>query len=249
MIPNRFALLFLLLFALNCKAEREVLIKEQPVPIKKSTWKPKPIPLKKANKILFNAFAYKWIEQAECGNLGPPCCVANPKDPGGFTCVGLSIRYNQDLIAQIIDDSYNKFERTTLPSIKGEVVHRYIYTAIPALELTKKRYYEKYFKPLDECPFNIALQIMDSRVLSGQGIRLFQRSQGLKADNIWGPNTKAACNNNPDMKAFKQERLKRFKQLKTCEHHCRGWEMRLNQLDKFINNNKGDINVYQKRIK
>lgn len=208
-------------------------------------WTPKKRARLATNKYLFNAIAFPWIVKAECGPFKPPCCHANPKDPGGFTCVGISIRYNQDLIADIITRSYNEYERVTLPSI-SEVKYRYIFNSIPAKELIKTRYYDKYYTPFNNCPFIVAIKLLDSQVLSGQAARLFQRSQGLKVDNIWGPKTQAACQANPDMKAFDEARIARFKKLKHCDVYCTGWIKRLTQLNKWINKNSKEIKTYEK---
>ena len=223
---TKFIALFLLTLSLSaCTHECECEEKEK--------WKPKPKPLKVVNKHLFYTKGYNWIIKAECGKKKVPCCHTEPNDPGHFTCLGISIKYNQEVYARIVQDSYSKHKKIRLPSL-GKPKHRYVFNMVPAEEVFKDTYYNKYFKQFDECPFDIALQLTDSQILSGHAARIFQRSQGLKADGIFGPQSIKKCNSSPDMAAFKQARLKRLQSLKICKHFCAGWHIRLNNLDKYI---------------
>ena len=226
----------LLILSVRCELEEEhkaLLTKQTPYQAVKKKWKPKRLPTETRNTYLFNTTGFDWIKKAECGPLKPPCCKEDPKDPGGYTCMGISIKSNQDLISRIIHDSFNKFTRVSIPSMT-EVKYRYQFNSVPAVELIRERYYDKYFSIFKACPFKVAIQLMDSQILSGQAVRLFQRSQRIKEDNLWGPKTEAKCKANPDMKWFEVTRWKRLKKLKNCKYHCKGWFKRLQNLQTFI---------------
>ena len=201
-----------------------------------SNWKPKPKSDFEKNKALFYSTAFEWIKEAECGSIKPPCCHFNPKDPGHFTCLGISLKHNQDLISEIITSSFNDFTAVSVVTT-GEAKWRYTFTSVPAVKLIQERYYEVYYKKFMNCPFNVTLQLMDSEILSGRAVKLFQKSQGIKADGIWGKQTETTCKNNPDMEAFKQTRIKRLKSLGICKYFCNGWFKRLDNLEEFINAN------------
>ena len=179
---------------------------------------------------------YKWIEKAECGPFKPPCCHEDKKDSGGFTCIGIAIRSNADIMSKIITNSYQKCSSQAVPTLKGPQKYRVgCKSHHPAKKEIKSVYYERYYKKFEKCPFKVALQLTDSQILSGQGVRLFQRSHGLVEDGIWGPKSQKACSCCPDMKAFNAERKKRFLKLKNCKYHCKGWFKRLDNLEKYIN--------------
>ena len=205
-------------------------------------WKPKPRPIEETNKWLFYQYALPWITQAECGPIPAPCCHLNPHDPGGLTCIGVSLKSSGAVLKQIINDSWRTCRRHNHTKDSP-----FICENLPAKKLIENYYYEQYFRPFEACPFWTAFQLMDSQILSGQGARLFQRSVGLTADNVFGSASKAAC---PlfDAQVFRAERLKRFRSLNAkpqpdrpslCDRFCEGWEKRLDKLAKYVKKEGG----------
>ena len=197
-----------------------------PAPHRK--WRPKAVPLPEKNRRLFYEYALPWITQAECGSIPAPCCHVNPHDPGGFTCIGVSLKSSGQVLSKIINDSWQTCKRHN-PVNKA----LFLCKSLPAKKLIEDYYYQQYFRPFDACPFWTAFQLMDSQILSGQAARLFQRSVGLKSDNVFGSISKAAC---PlfDAAAFRAERIKRFKTLKTWGHFGQGWTKRLDKLALYV---------------
>jgi lysozyme family protein len=109
--------------------------------------------------------------------------VNDPTDPGGATNAGVTQpTLDQALAAGIVEQG------TTLQTLTAETVDR-IYRSL-------------YWLPIrgDELPRAVAFALFDTAVHSGvpQAIRLFQESQGIRVDGIFGPETLQAARRLPN---------------------------------------------------
>ena len=171
------------------------------------------VPIEKKNKAAFYEQGYSWILKTECGDCKTPCHV-DKKSKEGFTCNGISSKFNNNFYAFLINKVY-----------ASEV------------NLDKEfadRYYTKYFKPFDKCQFNVAMHLTDAAILHGtrRAINLFQQSHSIVANGKFRNIEQAVCNHAWNKKAFLSQRLKVLKKSKNAKTHYKGWVARINKLKK-----------------
>ena len=215
---------------------------------KKEPLKHTPIPKKAPSKLvkkqfsnnyLFSTTGMEWIQKAECGPIPFPCCHEDKNDSGGFTCMGIAIKWNTKFYSDIIKDYATKCTpigystgQGTWAGVQNRVTCKYDIFK----ERLRKYYIDNYAKRfLDTCPFSAALQLIDAQILSGKAVQLLQKSHGLIVDGLYGKESIKACNNfNPEK--FRQERrLKMLKLGGKCKTYCSGWFKRIENLKSFLN--------------
>ncbi len=185
-------------------------------------------------KTFFYGKVWPWVKKAECGRCRP-ICHYDKKDPGGFTCIGMSIRSNADFYGKYLWDLYNNC------SIRP--VGNGVYCKNTKLfELTiKKHYYDKYAsKFIENCPKKTALYLVDAAILEGvKRATLYMQKPftNLKNDGIMGRKTLAACKKLKPRLVLKA-RKKRLKNLNP--RYAKGWLKRLRNLEKYAKKNIKD---------
>lgn len=145
--------------------------------------------------------------------------VNHPADPGGATNKG---------ITQATYDSYRRSKglitRKTVKLIADSEV----------ADIYKSRYWDAVKG--DELPAGLDYAVFDYAVNSGpqKAIKSLQKALGLTADGQLGPMTLAACRKSPEatIKKLCASRLAFLKGLKTWPTFGKGWERRVNAVEK-----------------
>jgi len=134
------------------------------------------------------------------------------------------------------DDPGGKTRYGVTEAVAREVGYKGEMRELP-LELAKRIYLEKYWKPIraDDLPPGIRYAVFDGAVNSGpaQATRWLQRALGVEADGVIGPQTLAAAYAQ-DMNALRlrilAQRLRFMASLPNWPAFSRGWSRRIADL-------------------
>jgi lysozyme family protein len=131
------------------------------------------------------------------------------------------------------DDNGGKTRYGVTEAVAREVGYRGDMRELP-LDLAKRIYLERYWKPLrcDELPDAVRYLVFDAAVNSGpkQSAMWLQRAVGVGDDGVVGPQTLAAVNALPAEKIqmrFLAQRLKMLAALSDWPAFGRGWARRV----------------------
>ena len=134
------------------------------------------------------------------------------------------------------DDPGGKTRYGVTEAVAREVGYRGDMREFP-LELAKRIYQEKYWKPVraDELPNAVRYAMFDAAVNSGttQAIRWLQRAVGVTDDGVFGPRTMAAVmavDENRLKNVIIAQRLRFMTDLKNWHAFSRGWARRISSL-------------------
>ena len=152
------------------------------------------------------AFAVAFVLEREGG------LVDDPKDPGGITNHGISLRFLKGVVPYATPVTVRDLRRET------------------AIEL-----YREHFWKTCECPAlpaGLDLAVFDCAVNQGPQVarRLLQRSLGVEADGYIGPVTLAAileANPIDTLTDFLARRAERYAETANFQRYGRGWFRRL----------------------
>ncbi len=179
-------------------------------------------------KLTHFELALRWIFHAEGGY------VNDPKDPGGATRYGISLRYlkGKGKIGDI--DGDGDIDADDIKDL----------TKSHAAELYRTDFWDKC--RCDELPLPLAIVLFDQAVNTGvtTAIRSLQRHSGSKVDGVIGPKTIKAANNkfrrNPTwfIASYMGRRAKYYHKITirnaALNKFLRGWFIRLFDLQQFI---------------
>jgi lysozyme family protein len=162
----------------------------------------------------------------------------NPRDPGGPTNRGMSLRAVRDLDAEGRLDEFlrEQFDINKDGQIDSDDVPGWTMEAARA-------FYKRFYWDAASCdliPWPLGLLVFDSAV--NEGVRTaiihLQRAVRVDEDGIMGTNTRLAAERysrtTPDLllRQFQICRLDRYRQLKDAETFFRGWAGRV--LDLYV---------------
>lgn len=156
--------------------------------------------------------------------------VNDPKDPGGATRWGVSIRSHRDDIGDLDHDG----------DIDAEDVR------ILPLDQAKAIYHEQYWTVIrgDELPGSLALALLDTAVNCGtrRAIILLQRSVAAVVDGEFGPDTLRRALRHRDIAATNllTNRLAYYQTLSSYARYGKGWRNRVARLAE-------QVKLYQRR--
>ena len=158
------------------------------------------------------AQAMKWLAEYEGGYADRPLS----HDPGGPTNRGITQR------------TYSSWLKANgRPDKKVINLTEHEYDSI---------YSTNYWRPLYTLEKMPALRmcVFDAAVHSGpnRAIKLLQRAVGAKVDGIIGVETLSKANRIGIVDMYCEERLAFLKRLKNWPHNARGWEIRVNKVNK-----------------
>lgn len=150
--------------------------------------------------------------------------VNDPKDPGGATRWGVSIRAHKEDIGDLDHDG----------DIDAEDVR------ILPLDQAKAIYHEQYWTAIrgDELPGSLALAMLDTAVNCGtrRAIILLQRSVAAVVDGEFGPDTLRRVLKHSDLAATNllANRLAYYKTLSSYGRYGKGWRARVARLGDLV---------------
>lgn len=134
------------------------------------------------------------------------------------------------------DDPGGKTRFGVTEAVAREVGYRGDMRELP-LELAKRIYQERYWKPVraDELPAAVRYAMFDAAVNSGatQAIRWLQRAVNVTDDGVFGPRTMAAVkavDENRLKNVIIAQRLRFMTELKNWQSFSRGWARRISSL-------------------
>lgn len=144
--------------------------------------------------------------------------VNDPKDPGGATKYGISIRSHRADIGDLDQDG----------DVDADDVK--ILTIGQAIDI----YAEEYWAAIrgEELPEPMALALLDTAVNCGvsRAVRLLQRATGLEQDGILGPATLAQAKAFGTANKLLQERKRFYRSLPGFARFGNGWTARVSRL-------------------
>lgn len=144
--------------------------------------------------------------------------VNDPKDPGGATKYGISMRSHRTDIGDLDRDG----------DIDADDVK--LLTVDQAIDI----YADEYWSGIrgEELPEPMALALLDTAVNCGIGraIRLLQRAVGLKEDGIFGPATLSQAKTFGSATKLLQERRRFYRSLPGFARYGNGWTARVSRL-------------------
>lgn len=152
--------------------------------------------------------AINWVLGIETGQI-----TDDPRDAGGLTHWGISQRAYPDLNIRALTRDH-------------------------AIELYRADYWTPSYAQFlaDHAP-RLAIALFDSAVLDGVGaeIKLFQKAMGVKADGVFGANTRAVAMQTNDglLPEFLGYRAVRYAESRNHDF-MRGWMNRLFLLQEFL---------------
>jgi len=146
--------------------------------------------------------------------------VDDPRDPGGATNMGISLRYARSLGSMLDLNGDGTVDRTDIIEITAEKA--------------KMVYRNWFWKDVrgDELPAGVDLVVFDFAVNSGAGraIKALQKTLGVAVDGVFGPATKEALKRaTPEsiIIGVSSERIKFLSSLKTWDTYKNGWGRRV----------------------
>ena len=182
---------------------------------------------KRLNKEVWAGDGFNMVLKNECGKC-LKACHYDKKDPGGFTCTGIAVRYNADMYARVLNRYFQLCKDFGVFVPPGST---------DAFGMRKDLCYElrslywlKYFKKFKSCDYTALSHLGDTAVLQGPvvAVRILQEMAGLKIDGIFGKKSLNACQRdvfNP--KKYISLRLKHLKSRSVWGIYGKGWEKRL----------------------
>ena len=194
-----------------------------------SKWKPKENI--KNNQAKWAGEGFQLILKNECNKCEKPCWVTKG-DPGSLTCVGVALARNPQFYSKLLTQNFQQCKQAglLLPDRSHPFGKRKDFCY-----MLRMFYWENYAKTFKNCSWSALINLMDSSVLAGPSttIKIFQKSQGIKADGLWGPQSETACQKGLfNKQAFLEARIAHFKRLKHCDRFCEGWIKRAKQVAK-----------------
>ena len=157
----------------------------------------------------------------ECGHYkSTDCCKTLAEDPGGFTCYGISRKYNKNFYAHIKRLLKEKDEDYTLTNLSKEIHSK-------ARLIVYSNYYMNI--GVNKLYYTFRQPTFDFVVNSGQrwGVRKLQKSLKLTQDSHIGPNTVKATERVKDPKDYLKERAKFVRQTPAYRSYPKGMENRI----------------------
>jgi lysozyme family protein len=147
--------------------------------------------------------------------------VNNPKDPGGATKFGLSLRF--------VRSKGRLFDLDRDGDVDADDIH------LISVADAQGTYFTDFWQSCrcDDLPPTLALLVFDAAVNNGEGTaRIWlQRALGLKPDGVFGPATMAAVAARPNVaEAFHMTRVETMTTLSGWDEFGRGWCKRLSRL-------------------
>ena len=229
------------LFGIIYKKEQLNPIEDHPLtkeakPVKKeypkSTWKPK-VPSKALNQIKWAGQGFSVTTKNECNNCENACWVTKG-DPGGLTCVGVSLRANPEFYTKVLNRAWQICHRKGL--YMPDDANPYGRIKDLCYDL-RKYYWENYAEKYKNCTYNALIWLTDTSILSGprSSALILQRASFIRPDGIWGPQTEAQCsakNWEVNKKKFIIERRTYLSGLKKLKKFHNGWNKRIDNMIK-----------------
>lgn len=150
--------------------------------------------------------------------------VDHPRDPGGATKYGISLRFARERGTMLDIDGDGDVDKTDIQLLtkdKAKMVYR-----------------EVFWRGVrgDELPPGIDLAVFDFAVNSGisRAVRFLQRALGIQEDGIIGPQTMGrikAADPATVVRALTIQRLNFLRGLKTWNTFGRGWQRRVDDVE------------------
>lgn len=145
--------------------------------------------------------------------------VWNPRDPGGATKLGISLRYARTKGLRFDLDGDGDVDVDDIRRVDADTAHR--------------AFWEDFWSPCkcDELPPELALLVFDAAVNSGPGqaVEWLQRACQVKPDRIIGPVTLGFALNPRVPELFQMRRLRAMQTMR-WEDFGRGWSSRVLEL-------------------
>ena len=197
--------------------------------VKRKPFKAKPVGVDK-NKRIWAGDGFSSVLKNECGKCERVCHV-DKNDVGGFTCAGVSVRYNSAMYARVLNRYFQLCHKSGIYTPPGS---KDPFGGIKNLcyEL-RDFYWNAYVSIFKECDYNALMHLSDTAILQGPSgaVKILQRSAGIQVDGIFGKESLKHCQKGVfNVDKFSEERLKYLKTRSTWKYHGAGWTKRVKQM-------------------